>query len=94
MKAGDVIKLNKGQIKVIKSIEERSGLARQMAIQAAILQKKAGEELWGAVFQMFPETVGFSCTLSGGKEIVVEREFSEFEKQCQLDSIAEKKNES
>ena len=93
MKAGDVIKLNKGQAKAIKGINERAGIARQMAITAAKLQMQANDDLWEAMFQMIPEIVGYSCTITNNKEVVVEREYSEYEKQRQIEAIAERQKE-
>ena len=91
MKAGDIIKLNKGQIKASKAIKERGCIARQMAITAAKLQAQADDDLWEAIFQMVPDIVRYSCTMVSGKEIVVEREYSEYEKQRQIEAISEKK---
>jgi len=93
MKAGDVIKLSKGQIKAIKAINERGNIARQMAMTASKAEMQANIDLWEAIFQMMPEAIGYSCTLKNEKEIVVEREYSEYEKQRRIETIAERKKE-
>lgn len=79
LKAGDVIELNAKQREVIRGICERIQNAKVLADLGSQRYREEQENLWKAIWQIFPEIKRFKCG-TDGKNVRIERRLSEYER--------------